>query len=63
MTLDFRRFVVKKEITPPMLIAVVAVVVLILGVIGWKVFAPSSDSGSPDQLKAAKLRKKKLDGG
>jgi len=54
----------KQEIKPPVLIAVMIVVVLILGLIGWKMFSPpSTDSGSAEMLKAAHARKNKLDGG
>ena len=54
----------RKEVSPPVLIGAIVVAVLILGLIGWKMFVPSSGGGgSPDVLKAAHARKSKLDGG
>jgi hypothetical protein len=53
----------KKEISPPMMIAAIVVAVLILGLIGWQVFSPPSQaSGSPDMLKAAQARKAAREG-
>jgi hypothetical protein len=43
-------------------IAAIVVIVLVLGLIGWKVFGSNSDVESKEQIQAHLLRKKKKEG-
>ncbi len=52
----------KQKVSPQIMAGVIGVVVLILGLIAWKVFVPTSEGGSPDVLKAAKARKSAREG-
>ncbi len=52
----------KQEISKPMLIAAVVVVVLLVGFIGWKVFGSHSDTLDADTIKAHEALKARKEG-
>ncbi len=47
----------KDNVSPPMLVAIIVAVVLILGLIGWKVFGSNSDRVDPAQSAITRARK------
>ena len=42
----------KQQVSPPVLIAIIVGVVLLLSVIGWQVFGSHDNAGSPAQKEA-----------
>lgn len=48
-----------KEVSPAVFIGIIAVVVLVVGVIAWKVFSPPADprAGMTDQQKLESMKK------
>jgi ABC-type polysaccharide/polyol phosphate export permease len=52
-----REFMMKDNVSPPVLIAIIVGVVLVLGLIGWKVFGSNSDRTDPKQDAITRARK------
>lgn len=52
----------KQEISKPMLVAAIVVVVLLVGFIGWKVFGPRSDALDAETIKQHMAMKERKEG-
>ncbi len=49
----------KNNVSPPVLVAIIVGIVLVLGLIGWKVFGSNSDRTDPKQDAITRARKEK----